>query len=138
MKGNKVMSLKIYPKNECRTIGEPFVEFDFDFENGIAKGYIAYPATEEIKKNIIIDDAERKREEILCKKFQIPEDYKSITFEGCKTYVFPKFYSIENLKQHDKEYWSMVFRSIFNQEIMQGLKEATEYIAKAPEYNNER
>lgn len=130
------MSLKIYPKNKCRAIGKPFVEFDFDFENGIAKGYIAYPALEEIKKNIIINDAERKREEILCKSFQIPEDYKSITFESLDTYIFPKFYSIENLKQHDKEYWSMVFESIFKNEIVQGLKKAAEYIETAPEYNN--
>lgn len=116
------MTLKIYPKNKCRTIGEPFVEFDFDFENGIAKGYIAYPTLEEIEKNIAIDDAERKREEILCKKFQIPENYKSIKFEGLHTYIFPKFYSIENLKQHDKEYWSIVFESIFKNEIVQVLK----------------
>ncbi len=126
------MKFRINEKYKRKTINKPFVEFHFDFENGIAKGYIAYPTSEEIEKNTVIDDAERERKQVLHKNFQIPDDYKSITFEDLNTYIFPKFYSIEKLKLHDEKYWNMVFMGMFQSEILKASKEVIEYIEKTP------
>ena len=127
-------------KKCVRTIGKvSFTEFRFDFpkENGNAKVKIdlVYPTPEEYKYNIVTDTTERKRVEIFCGNFQPCKEYKSVIIENLGTYIIPKFYNKEMLKLNDEKTWSMVFISIFQDEISKARKEAVEYMEIALEYN---
>lgn len=118
----------------------PFTEFQFNFENGSSKVKIdmAYPTPEEYKKKIIIDNAVRIRKEVLYKSFKVSKDYKNVTVKDFGTYAIPEFYNKEMLMLNDEKTWSMVFISIFQDEIAKARKEASEYIETAIEYQDNR